>query len=117
MRIDHKFTTLNKYVNAERTNKYIGAKIKRDETNVAYYSLLNKPKIKTPCKLKFTWYCENRRSDADNIAFAKKFIIDGMVKAGLIPNDGMKYVIGFQDEFEISDKAGVRIEVIEGGKQ
>ena len=26
------FTTLNKYINAERTNRYLGAKIKKEET-------------------------------------------------------------------------------------
>ena len=112
MIIYHRFTTLNEYVNAERRNKYLGAKIKRDETNIAYYSLKGTPPIETPCKLSFTWLVTNKRRDLDNIAFAKKFIIDGMVKAGIIPNDGMKYLIGFQDQFKLSYKEGVTIEVL-----
>ena len=31
----------------------------------------NKP-IKTPCKLRFTWYMKDRKKDVDNIAYAKK---------------------------------------------
>ena len=109
--INHRFTSLNKYINAERRNRYMAAKIKKDETNIAYLSLLNKPYITTPCKLKFTWYIKDKRTDADNICFAKKYIIDGMIKAGLIENDSLKYIIGFQDEFIIDKNERVEIEV------
>jgi hypothetical protein len=50
--------------------------------------------------------------DLDNKSFSKKMIIDGMVKANVIPDDTLKYVIGFQDEYEIGTQDGVRIEVI-----
>lgn len=111
MYIEHKFTTLNEYVNAERSNKYIGAKIKREQTDIAYYSLLGTKPIQTPTRLKFTWYCANKRSDLDNICFAKKYILDGMVKAGIIPNDNMRHIIGFEDILIFSDKWAVGMEV------
>ena len=111
--IYYDFTFLNEYIKAERSNKYISAKIKRDTTNYIMYKLLNKQKIKTPCKLKFTWLIPNKRRDLDNIAFAKKFILDGFTKAKIIPSDNLNHIIGFIDEFEISDKVGVRIERLE----
>jgi Holliday junction resolvase RusA-like endonuclease len=111
--INHRFTSLNQYISAERRNRYIAAKIKKEETNIAYTQLLGKPPITTPCKLKFTWYIKNKRTDADNICFARKFILDGMIKAELIPDDNMKHIIGFTDEFIIDVNERVEIEVYE----
>lgn len=111
--IHHRFTTLNDYIKAERTNRYCGAKIKKSETNVARLSVLNKQPISVPCRLKFTWYVKDKRTDPDNIAFAKKFILDGFVDANILPKDSMKYITGFIDEFEISKQEKVVIEVIE----
>jgi Holliday junction resolvase RusA-like endonuclease len=110
--IKHKFTTLNKYVNAERTNKFMAAKIKREETEIARLHFIGK-KFKTPCKIKFTWLVCDKRSDLDNIAYAKKYILDGMYKSGAIPNDGMKHIQGFTDEFKINDYWGVEIDIEE----
>lgn len=112
MTIYYNFTFLNEYINAERRNRYIAAKIKKDTTNAIYYMLLNKPKIQTPARLKFTWLIPHKRRDLDNISFAKKFILDSMVKAKIIPNDNLTHLIGFIDEFEISDQIGVRIEEV-----
>jgi Holliday junction resolvase RusA-like endonuclease len=105
------FVFLNEYINAERRNKYIASKIKRDTTHFVMWSVMNHEKIKTPTRLKFTWLIPNKRRDLDNIAYAKKYILDGFVKAKLIPSDNLKHIIGFTDEFEISNKIGVRIEV------
>ena len=110
----YEFTFLNQMIQIERGNKYKAAKIKKDTTNFVYYSLKGHKPIEYPCKLRFTWLLKNKRMDLDNIAYAKKGVIDGMVKAGLLPDDGLKYIIGFVDEFEISDKVGVRIERIGG---
>lgn len=109
IRIDHAFTTLNNYINAERRNRYIGAKIKKDETEVAieYFEGLEIP---TPCKVHFTWFQSNKRKDLDNIAFAKKFILDGAVKAGAIANDSQKYIVGFTDELRYDDREYVEVE-------
>ena len=110
--IIYKFTALNEYTNSSRANKYLSGKIKKRETEIARLHFINTPPIKTPCKLKFTWIMKSKRMDLDNRAFSRKFILDGMVKANVIPDDSLKYVIGFQDEYEIGAEDGVRIEVI-----
>lgn len=46
----------------------------------------------------------------DNIAFAKKFILDALVKKGVLKDDGWKWVKGFTDEFFV-DKKNPRVEV------
>jgi len=63
-------------------------------------------------KIHFTWIEPNMKRDKDNSAFAKKFILDALVKKGILPNDGWENVEGFTDSFEI-DKSnpGVIVEV------
>lgn len=112
--IEGELTALNEFINAERRNRYIAAKIKKDETgycqDVAEKSDLKLQKNDFPCALIITWYVKNKRKDADNIAFAKKFILDGLVEAGVLPNDNRKYVKGFIDIVK-EDKERQRIEI------
>ena len=58
------------------------------------------------------WFCRNRRKDPDNISSAgRKIILDGLVTAGILQDDGWKQVSSFTDNFEI-DAVNPRIEVI-----
>ena len=52
----------------------------------------------------FEWVDQDQRRDKDNIAAAKKFVFDGMVKAGFIENDGWKQVIGWRESFSVNRK-------------
>jgi Holliday junction resolvase RusA-like endonuclease len=103
------FYDLNKYINAERTNRFKAAKIKKDLTEFFSWEFLREEPIKEPVKFKFTWFMKDKRKDPDNIAFQKKFILDGMKEAGIIENDSIKFITGFIDEFEIKGFEGVRI--------
>ena len=115
--LNYKFTTLNDYIKAERTPKWgqqMANTIKKRETNFVNLKarkLLSK--IDSPVRIIFNWRCSNRKSDPDNIAFAKKFILDGLVKASILANDGWKQIKGFEDNFEKSDEDGVEINLIE----
>lgn len=57
-----------------------------------------------PCRTRIRyhvlWVEENRRRDLDNVAFGKKFIQDGLVKAGILHNDTHHEIAGFSDSFE-----------------
>lgn len=112
--IEGELTALNEFINAERRNRFIAAKIKKGETgycqDVAEKSELKLQETDFPCALIITWYVKNKRKDADNIAFAKKFILDGLVEAGVLPNDNRKYVQGFMDIVK-EDKERQRIEI------
>lgn len=103
---------LNKFLKATNNNRYAGAKIKREETErVALEArTVKKEKLDFPVQIDYIWYCKDKRKDKSNIAFAKKFIEDGLTKAGVIPDDGWKYVSGFSDNFELDPK-NPRIEV------
>ena len=104
------FTDLNTYINAERSNRFMGAKIKREETERVMWSLTKAPKLKGKFYMRFCWYSKNSRKDPDNIAFAKKFILDGMVKIGMIENDTQEFIIGLSDSFYV-DKLRPRVVV------
>ena len=92
------FVYLNEYINTERRNKYAAAKIKDKLTNMVAWQckdrLLYKPKGKVD--MIFKWHVKGRH-DSDNIAFAKKFVLDGMVKAGILENDNPKWVRHLKD--------------------
>lgn len=110
--IKGEFTDLNTYINAERRNKFIAAKIKKDDTYRAMcYARRHLKSIQVPdVQINITWYSKNRRKDKDNISFAKKFIIDGIVAAGVLKDDGYKNIKGFTDTFMV-DKENPRVEL------
>jgi Holliday junction resolvase RusA-like endonuclease len=60
--------------------------------------------------LVITWYEPDRRRDPDNIMAGQKFILDGLVAAGTIPNDSQKYVRGIVHRFKV-DRKNPRVEV------
>ena len=109
------FTSLNEYINAERGNRYAAAEIKKNETERAYWHFKNLPKINQyPIKLEFTWFVKDKRKDPDNISFAKKFILDGMVESGFIKNDGFNNISEFKDNFRIGSDEMVVIHILKG---
>lgn len=112
--IEGELTALNEFINAERRNRFIAANIKKKETGyckeAAEASGIELQEDIFPLAVLITWYVKNKRKDADNIAFAKKFILDGLVEAGILPNDNRKYIQGFADIVK-EDKEYQRIEI------
>lgn len=109
--IPGRFPSLNEYVNAERANRNYAASIKHKETKRAASAALGLPTFTKPVWIHFKWIEPNTRRDVDNVAFAKKFILDGLVAAGVLMNDSRAYVIGFEDDFSEIDKDNPRVEV------
>lgn len=112
------FPTLNEYIKAINSNRFVGNSMKHTYTDVAYAHGVSKPsyrgKIKKPAVVAFEWHYTGRH-DLDNIAFAKKFILDGLQKAGVIANDNQKCIVGFQDKFikDSTDYVNVTIKEVE----
>ena len=66
----------------------------------------------TPVFISLLWHLEeNDKRDPDNIVFAKKFIFDGMVDAGVIADDGRPEIAGFIDRWIDADRPGVEVSV------
>lgn len=117
--IKHKLPSLNDYSKAERTNRFVGARFKQEIEELIEWSIRSALTRKTLHKpsgaviVRFTWTEPNRRRDCDNIASAKKFILDALVKMRVLENDTQKFVVGFYDIFEIGKDYSVRVELIE----
>jgi Holliday junction resolvase RusA-like endonuclease len=107
-------TDLNTYIQAERGNKFVAADIKKDMTQICCLYAKRLQPITSKVKIICTWYCKNQKKDPDNISFAKKYILDGLVKAGVLQNDGWKQIAGFEDYFVVdADKPRVEIQIRE----
>lgn len=106
--ISGQLATLNEHDAANRNNKFGGAKLKKEMTELVQWQVKKHKPIKSAGIYNFTWLISSKH-DPDNIAFAKKYILDGLVKAGTIPNDTQKYVLGFSDSFIKVDKGKEKV--------
>lgn len=115
IKIPHELVDLNKFINSQRANRYGGNELKRQNTELCkvYFKKAINEGLKIdrdsmPINITFERHVKNKRKDKDNIAFAKKFVLDGMVESGLIPNDGWKEVGDLTDTFQVNkNKQGV----------
>lgn len=106
-----RFPGANEYIAACRKNRFAGAKIKADYTQAVALYFRGLPPVTGPVKIRFIWHERTRRRDKDNVAFGKKFILDGMQAAGFLPNDNNRWVVGFEDCFVYDGRDGVKVEV------
>lgn len=114
--IKERLPGLNEYTEYNRTNRFAGASLKKKtEERIYYYILeqLKNVKIGKKVFIRFTWIEENGKRDLDNICFAKKFILDALVKAKVLENDNKSHISGFIDNFEYADKSKVIVELEE----
>lgn len=109
--------SLNEYINAERANRFAAASMKKkaeEKITLAIRSQLKGFKAKEPVYIRYTWIDANKRKDHDNVAFAKKFIQDALVRAGVLTNDGWTNICGFEDHFACEpSKPRVIVEIVE----
>ena len=66
----------------------------------------------THCRIHFKWIEENKRRDPSNVcAGGRKFILDALVKFGILTNDNW-LVSEFTDEFIVNKRqAGVKVTI------
>lgn len=114
LEIPYKLPSLNDYVYECRSNKFAGAKMKAQvEKDISWY-INTLPTYNKPIKIHFHWIEGNKRRDYDNICFAKKFILDCMVKCHKLKNDNRNWVTGgFVDTFEYGDTTKVILKISE----
>lgn len=108
-----KLPSLNDYITVCRTNKYKAAKFKENiEDNIAIF-ISDLPKFEKPIRIHFHWIEGNKRRDLDNVAYAKKHILDAMVKCGRLKDDNRRCVTAFSDTFEYAKEAKVILTIEE----
>lgn len=108
------FPDLNDYTRALQRHWAAGAGMKRENTELVrdIACLTRQPSWDVPVKVLFRWYEENDQRDIDNVAFAKKFILDGLVEAGVLADDGQGDVVAVRDELYVDpDRPRVEIDI------
>jgi Holliday junction resolvase RusA-like endonuclease len=111
--IPYKFPSFNEYVNECRKNKYAGGSMKKKIQKDISLFINRLPKYDKPIKIHFHWIEGNKRRDLDNVAYAKKFILDTLVACGKLENDNRNYVYAFTDSFEYGKETKVILEIEE----
>ncbi len=102
---------LNEIIDAARGNKYKAAQQKQEYTNmVAWCAKAARLPRMERVDMAFYWYEPNRRRDKDNIMAGQKFILDGLVEAGVLKNDGWKQIRDVSHRFAV-DPGNPRVEI------
>lgn len=105
---------LNDYIGALDKSRHAGATLKKTAQHTVEWCAkkqLSKFRPTGPVWMKYTWYERNKRRDKDNVSsFGRKVIQDGLVKAGVLKNDGWAQIEGFSDAFRVDAKRP-RVEV------
>jgi len=102
--------SLNEYIRLERANKWGAAAMKKEATELVAATASGMERVEGPAVVSFRWFVKNRRMDPDNVVFAKKFVLDGLVLAGVLENDSMAHIAGLYDEVAV-DRENPRVEV------
>lgn len=111
--IEGRLPSLNEYIDAERSSRYAAAGMKNKYEKIIA-GCIRRARIRRvdgPVVIHYEHYVKDRRRDRDNIAaIAHKFTQDALVAAGVLKDDGWKWVLNSFDTWSIDSKHP-RIEV------
>ena len=111
--IKGKLPALNEYIAAINHNRFGGNTFKK-RTDMGIIADIKRqiPKVRITkmVDVDFVWVESDKRRDKDNIASAKKYVMDSLQKAGTLQGDGWAHINDFTDKF-IVDKTNPRVEV------
>lgn len=109
LHIPHRLPGLNEFIAALNRNRFVGNQMKRDNTILVTMYARRLTPVQNPVVLEFRWVEQNAKRDPDNVVAGKKFILDGLVEAKILPNDTQKYILGFSDTWSVGEEPGVTI--------
>ena len=112
-----KLPSLNELIKAGRTNKYVGAKVKKEITQDLAWIFKAQARgriYEDKVIISIHCYEGNLRRDDDNVlSGACKVILDALQVAGIIPNDSPRYVHLLPERFQSEDKSYYTVVEIE----
>lgn len=108
--------SLNEYLAACNKSPHIGAKMKRENTNIACICIrseLKRWKATKPLIVHFCYYQKDKRKDKDNIdSFCRKCVFDALQKCEVIKNDGWSEIENYTHDFYVAKtEKDARIEI------
>lgn len=109
-----RFPTLNEYIDCERGSTIAAAAMKKKCTEQVKEQCVSQQiqPVNGKVDLLFEWHSSTRH-DPDNVAFAKKFILDGLQAAGVLENDNRKFIGTMADEVINDDDDFVIVHITE----
>lgn len=112
--IDVRLPGMNDIIGLARYNRFADAHHKKKWTKLcAQYALTARvPALNQPVNVTVDWIENDYRRDRDNIMGGLKFILDGIVQAGVLPNDTAKWVREITCRFPPPEKGKARVVVI-----
>lgn len=115
LEIPFRLPSLNEVIGVNRSNPHAGAKLKRNTEEQLMWCIKSAKllPVTLPCIVHMLFIEPNRRRDADNVESAKKFILDALVKSGVLLNDNPRWVLGSPSFTRYGDGACVRVTIIE----
>ena len=95
---------MNEIIAANRTNQYVGAKLKKEcDERVGWCAKRDGMKpMRGLVLVRIQWIEKNRLRDPDNIVVGRKFILDALQTIGVLEGDGHAHIAGFVDHFGFS---------------
>lgn len=109
-KIPMKLPSLNEYISANRANKHKGAKFKREVEDSIMFAIKyavnrgNLAPLENPVDIVIEYYEKTKRRDTDNIQSSQKFILDALVKYGILHDDSRRYVKNIYHKVIDSDR-------------
>lgn len=97
-KIEQRLPSMNDLIAANRSNKYLGAKLKREtEELIGQYIRIARLRgtikpTREPVEISIEWHERTKKRDVDNVQSAQKFILDALQKQGILINDNRRYV-------------------------
>lgn len=112
--IKGRLPSLNEVIATARGNKFAAARQKKDLTRlIAMNAQVQRvPHYTGPVEIIFAWIEKDYRRDIDNVAGGgTKFVLDGLVQAGVLPDDSRVWVRKLSHLFPMPDPDNPRIEI------
>ena len=116
--VPRRLPTMNEIIGAAKVGYHTYREMKKEYTELVAGTIgltfrFRKLNIKRKVWISLVFVEKNKRYDPDNIVAAKKFILDGIVKAGMLKKDGWAEIAGFTETWEVGKEPGIWVEVRE----
>jgi len=104
LKIPGELPNLNQVISQTKKHWSTYANLKRIQTRRIALMAIQLQPVAPPVQLVFHWTTKDLRVDPDNTAHACKYILDGLVEAGVLPDDNRKTIKEISHRFPAPDK-------------